>query len=94
MESRAAARASVDGAAAGGALDGTAASQRGRGCATAAVALLSRWALTPERLALLVARCHTDNTRSQSVAQAAGFTLSGVDDQGYELYVRASPGHC
>ncbi len=64
-----------------------AAGRRGRGLATAAVRLVAEWALVPDRLSLLVARCHVDNDRSQAVAVGAGFVLAGADGD-YRLYAR------
>jgi len=51
---------------------------RGRGVATRAVRLLSRWALTQAGLARLALQADTDNHASQRVAERCGFTREGV----------------
>jgi RimJ/RimL family protein N-acetyltransferase len=51
---------------------------RGRGVATRAVVLLSRWALQDLGLARLGLCTDTDNEASQAVATRAGFTREGV----------------
>jgi RimJ/RimL family protein N-acetyltransferase len=53
-------------------------SARGRGVATRAVRLLSRWALGDLGLARLALHVHPDNRTSQTVAERAGFTREGV----------------
>lgn len=52
---------------------------RGRGVATAAVALLTRWALDEglKRLVLLIA---ADNAGSRTVAERAGYVLERIDE--------------
>ena len=55
-----------------------AASARGRGVATRAVGLLSRWAMQELRLERLDLRTLPENERSQRVAEAAGFTREGL----------------
>ena len=54
-----------------------AAPARGRGVATAAVRLLSDWALGPLGLTLLEILCHEDNAPSRAVALRAGFAETG-----------------
>lgn len=51
---------------------------RGRGAATAAVRLLSHWALHELELARLALHTHPDNVASQRVAEHAGFTREGT----------------
>lgn len=51
---------------------------RRRGAATAAVRLLSRWALRELGLVRLALHTHTDNVASQRVAERAGFTREGT----------------
>jgi RimJ/RimL family protein N-acetyltransferase len=51
---------------------------RGRGVATAAVRLLSRWALIELGLARLALHADSDNGASQRVAERCGFTREGV----------------
>ncbi len=51
---------------------------RGRGIATAAVRLLSRWALAELELVRLALHTHPDNAGSQRVAERAGFTQEGT----------------
>jgi RimJ/RimL family protein N-acetyltransferase len=51
---------------------------RGRGVATRATRLLSRWALTDLGLARLALHADTDNLASQRVAERSGFTREGV----------------
>jgi len=55
-----------------------AASARGRGIATAALRLVSRWALETAGVKRLQLRAATRNLPSQRVAERAGFTLEGV----------------
>jgi RimJ/RimL family protein N-acetyltransferase len=51
---------------------------RGRGVASRAVRLLSRWALIELGLARLALHADTDNQASQRVAERCGFTREGV----------------
>ena len=51
---------------------------RGRGAATCAVRLLSRWVLTERDVARLQLHTDPENTASQAVALRAGFTREGV----------------
>jgi RimJ/RimL family protein N-acetyltransferase len=51
---------------------------RGRGVATRAVRLLSRWALTDLGLARLALHADADNESSQRIAERCGFTREGV----------------
>lgn len=51
---------------------------RGRGAASRAVRLLSRWALTELGLARLALHTDTHNHASQRVAERCGFTREGV----------------
>ncbi len=51
---------------------------RGRGVATSAVRLLSRWALRELGLARLALHTHPDNHASQHVAERAGFIREGA----------------
>jgi RimJ/RimL family protein N-acetyltransferase len=51
---------------------------RGRGVATRAVRLLSRWALIELGLARLALHADIDNEASQRVAERCGFTREGV----------------
>ena len=51
---------------------------RGRGAATAAVRLLSRWALSELGLARVQLDTDVDNVASQRVAERAGFVREGV----------------
>jgi RimJ/RimL family protein N-acetyltransferase len=51
---------------------------RGRGVATHAVRLISRWAFEDLRLARLELTCGPDNRGSQGVAERCGFTREGV----------------
>jgi RimJ/RimL family protein N-acetyltransferase len=55
-----------------------AAPARGRGVATRAVRLLSRWALAELPVARLEIHVRPDNPASQAVARRAGFTREGV----------------
>jgi RimJ/RimL family protein N-acetyltransferase len=55
-----------------------AASARGRGVATRAVVLLSRWALRDLKLARIALCTDTDNLASRAVAERSGFTREGV----------------
>jgi RimJ/RimL family protein N-acetyltransferase len=52
--------------------------QRGRGLATRAVGLVSRWAVRELGCERLQLRADTDNVPSQRVAEKAGFTREGV----------------
>jgi RimJ/RimL family protein N-acetyltransferase len=51
---------------------------RGRGVATRALRLLSRWALSDGGLERLELTTHTENVASQRVAEKAGFVREGV----------------
>lgn len=51
---------------------------RGRGVATRALVLLSRWAVTEGGVARLELTTHPENVASQRVAEKAGFTREGV----------------
>lgn len=51
---------------------------RGRGAATRAVLLLSRWALRELGLVRLALHTHPENLASQQVAERAGFTREGT----------------
>jgi RimJ/RimL family protein N-acetyltransferase len=51
---------------------------RGRGVATHAVRLISRWAFEDLHLARLELTCSPDNRASQGVAERCGFTREGV----------------
>jgi RimJ/RimL family protein N-acetyltransferase len=51
---------------------------RGRGIATHAVRLISRWAFQDLRLARLYLTCGPDNRGSQGVAERCGLTREGV----------------
>ena len=51
---------------------------RGRGVATHAVRLISRWAFEELQLARLELTCGPDNVASQRVAERCGFTREGV----------------
>jgi RimJ/RimL family protein N-acetyltransferase len=51
---------------------------RGRGVATHAVRLISRWAFEDLRLARLELTCGPDNRASQGVAERCGFTREGI----------------
>ncbi|MEP6910979.1 MAG: GNAT family N-acetyltransferase [Actinomycetota bacterium] len=51
---------------------------RGRGIATGATELLSRWALTVGGVQRLELTTHPDNVASQRVAEKAGFTREGI----------------
>lgn len=51
---------------------------RGRGIATHAVRLISRWAFEELHLARLELTCGPDNRASQAVAERCGFTREGV----------------
>jgi RimJ/RimL family protein N-acetyltransferase len=51
---------------------------RGRGVATRAVRLISRWALEDLQLARLELTCGPDNRASQAVAERCGFVREGV----------------
>jgi RimJ/RimL family protein N-acetyltransferase len=55
-----------------------AADARGRGVATRALILLSRWALTEGGVERLELTTHPENIASQRVAEKAGFTREGV----------------
>ena len=56
----------------------TASGARGRGAATRAVRMLSRWALTELGLARIQLGTYTDNHASQRVAERCGFVREGV----------------
>jgi RimJ/RimL family protein N-acetyltransferase len=67
---------------------------RGRGAATRAVVLLSRWALDELGLARLALCTDSDNAASQAVAERSGFVREGVrrsyeerDGQRYDIVV-------
>jgi RimJ/RimL family protein N-acetyltransferase len=73
-----------------------AADARGRGVATRAVELLSRWARDELGLTRLEIRAHRDNVGSRRVAEKAGYRdtgelvalpRGGVDEAVYALYV-------
>jgi RimJ/RimL family protein N-acetyltransferase len=64
------------------------ASQRGRGVARAAVALLAGWASSDGGLTPLVARIAPGHLASEAVATGAGFTRRGPFDPGHDLWVR------
>jgi RimJ/RimL family protein N-acetyltransferase len=51
---------------------------RGRGVATRATRLLSRWALEESGVERLELTTHPDNVASQRVAEKAGFTREGI----------------
>jgi RimJ/RimL family protein N-acetyltransferase len=51
---------------------------RGRGVATHAVRLISRWAFEELQLARLDLTCGPDNRASQAVAERCGFTREGI----------------
>ena len=51
---------------------------RGRGVATRALTLLSRWAVTEGGVLRLVLTTHPENMASQRVAEKAGFVREGV----------------
>jgi len=51
---------------------------RGRGVATRALVLLSRWALTAGGVERLALTTHPENVASQRVAEKAGFVREGV----------------
>jgi ribosomal-protein-alanine N-acetyltransferase len=51
---------------------------RGRGIATRAVRLVSRWAVGELGVQRLELMSHVDNAASQAVAEAAGFVHEGV----------------
>lgn len=51
---------------------------RGRGVATRALRLVSRWAIGEQGIARLQLRADVANTASQRVAERAGFTREGV----------------
>jgi RimJ/RimL family protein N-acetyltransferase len=51
---------------------------RGRGVASAALVLLSRWALGQEGVERVYLNADVDNTPSRRVAERAGFQLEGV----------------
>jgi RimJ/RimL family protein N-acetyltransferase len=55
-----------------------AAEARGRGVATSALILLSRWAVTEGGVERLELTTHPDNVASQRVAEKAGFTREGI----------------
>jgi RimJ/RimL family protein N-acetyltransferase len=56
----------------------TAAEARGRGVATRALRLLSRWAVTEGGVERLELATHPENRASQRVAEKAGFAKEGV----------------
>jgi len=58
---------------------------RGRGLATRALALLSRWALVEKSLARFQLRADVENVASQRVAEKAGFVREGVLRSSLEL---------
>jgi RimJ/RimL family protein N-acetyltransferase len=58
---------------------------RGRGLATRALALVSRWALGEKRLARFQLRADVENVASQRVAEKAGFVREGVLRSSLEL---------
>jgi RimJ/RimL family protein N-acetyltransferase len=51
---------------------------RGRGYATRALRLISRWAFTEAGIARLTAGTHPDNKASQRVLERAGFRREGL----------------
>ncbi|HEY8718693.1 GNAT family protein [Pengzhenrongella sp.] len=51
---------------------------RGRGAATRAVRLLTRWAFSTLALARIELTCGPDNAASQRVAERSGFTREGI----------------
>jgi RimJ/RimL family protein N-acetyltransferase len=51
---------------------------RGRGVASAALALLTEWALTELQLERLELRISVDNEASKRVAERCGYALEGV----------------
>ena len=53
-------------------------SARGRGLATAALRLVSRWALRDLGVARVQLTTHLDNAASQRAAERAGFQREGV----------------
>ena len=55
-----------------------AAAARGRGLATAALRLLSEWALETLPIARMQLTTHLDNPASQRVAEKAGYTREAV----------------
>ncbi len=67
---------------------GVAASRRGRGIATRAVAQLLAWARADYRVATVTAETAIDNTASHRVLEANGFTRSGerTDEDDGELF--------
>ena len=73
----------------------TAAPARKRRLASAALGLLTSWAVDELSLRLLVARCHPANVASSAVASAAGYSVERSDSEGFDLHVyRASTGTC
>ncbi len=64
---------------------GVAASSRGRGIATRAVELVSRWAFDELGVVRMELRAHPENLPSQRVAEKAGFTREGVERGAREL---------
>jgi RimJ/RimL family protein N-acetyltransferase len=58
---------------------------RGRGIATRALALLSRWALGEKELGRFQVRVDVENEASQRVAEKAGFVREGVLRSSLEL---------
>ena len=61
---------------------------RGRGLATRALLLLSRWAVTDGKVERLELTTHPENVASQRVAEKAGFVREGV----LRAYLRVSEG--
>jgi len=59
---------------------------RGRGVATRAVKLVSRWAFDELGIERVELRTHPGNVRSQRVAERAGFTREGVERSSRRLY--------
>lgn len=67
---------------------------RGRGVATAALQMLTNWAVIDQRFAQLVAQTKTANEASSRVAAAAGYSLAGEVDGGTSVWTyRASEVH-
>ena len=65
---------------------------RGQGLAAQATAIFTEWAFASLQLHVVVARCATDNTASQSVAQRAGYVHVQSDGAGNELWIRQAFG--